>query len=245
MRVAVTCQGEDLEADVDSRFGRASKFLLVDTEKMAFELIENIQSLDLPQGAGIQTAQNIIQHSPDVVLTGNCGPKAFKVLKAAGVDTANVLIACTNTDETNIFTILVAKGLNSNLRIFAIGKKSESIKKLYIAGAEAVVSSSTAGGRAISKHAILPHVAEFVDRITLTKDAQITDLVISPKSRLVNMQLKNSGIREKTGVSILAIRRGEGIEPNPPSTTVLHANETLIVIGNREQIKMLSQITKG
>jgi len=167
-----------------------------------------------------------------------------EILKAAQTETADILIASTNTDETNIFTILVAKGLNPNLRIYAIGKKSESIKKLYIAGAEAVVSSSTAGGRAIAKHAILPHVAEFVDRITLTKDAQITDLVISPKSRLVNVQLKNSRIRESTGVSILAIKRGEELIPNPPSNTVLHANETLIVIGNREQIKMLSRITK-
>ncbi|MEE9151609.1 MAG: TrkA family potassium uptake protein [Thermoplasmata archaeon] len=168
-----------------------------------------------------------------------------EVLKAAWAETADILIASANTDEINIFTILVAKGLNPGLRIFAIGKKSESIKKLYIAGAEAVVSSSTTGGRAISKHAILPHVAEFVDRITLTKDAQITDLLISPKSRLVNVQLKNSRIRESMGVSILAIKRGEALIPNPPSNTVLHANETLIVIGNRQQIKMLSKITKG
>ncbi len=171
--------------------------------------------------------------------------KRKDVLKAAGCEDADILIAACDTDETNIFTILVAKGLNKKLRIFAIGKKSESIKKLYIAGAEAVVSSSTAGGRAIAKHAILPHVAEFVDRITLTKDAQITDLVISPKSRLVNVQLKNSRIRESTGVSILAIKKGNQLFPNPPSTTVLHAKETLIVIGNREQIKMLSKITKG
>jgi voltage-gated potassium channel len=168
-----------------------------------------------------------------------------EVLKDANVDSADILIAATDTDETNIFTILVAKGLNPGLRIFAIGKKSESIKKLYIAGAEAVVSSSAAGGRAISKHAILPSVAEFVDRITLTKDAQITDLVISPKSRLVNVQLANSRIRESTGVSILAIKRGEELIANPPSNTVLHAHETLVVIGNREQIKLLSRITKG
>ncbi len=167
------------------------------------------------------------------------------VLKAAGVSGAEILIACCDTDETNIFTILVAKGLNPHLRIFALGKKSESIKKLYMAGAEAVVFSSSAGGRAIAKHAIMPHVAEFVDRITLTKDVHISDLVISPKSRLVNVQLKNSRIRENTGVSILAIKRGKELIPNPPSNTVLHANETLIVIGNLEQIKVLARITKG
>ena len=86
MRIAVPSQGEDLTADVDMRFGRATQFLIVDTETMAFEIVLNSQNLDLPQGAGIQTAQNVIAYKPEVVLAGNCGPKAFRVLKAAGVE---------------------------------------------------------------------------------------------------------------------------------------------------------------
>ena len=77
MRIAVTSQGDDLEAKVDPRFGRTSRFLIVDTDSMSFKVIENSQSLDLPQGAGTQSAQNIAEHNPEVVLTGNCGPKAF------------------------------------------------------------------------------------------------------------------------------------------------------------------------
>jgi predicted Fe-Mo cluster-binding NifX family protein len=86
MRIAITAQGRDLDANVDSRFGRASQFLLVETETMEYQAIGNTQSLDLAQGAGIQAAQNILRHHPDAILTGNCGPKAFKVLGAAGVD---------------------------------------------------------------------------------------------------------------------------------------------------------------
>ncbi|MEW6665853.1 MAG: NifB/NifX family molybdenum-iron cluster-binding protein [Thermodesulfobacteriota bacterium] len=85
MRIAVTTNGIDLEGEVDARFGRTPKFLLVDTETMSARLVDNPQSLDLTQGAGIQAAQNILVHNPEVVLTGNCGPKAFKVLQAAGV----------------------------------------------------------------------------------------------------------------------------------------------------------------
>jgi predicted Fe-Mo cluster-binding NifX family protein len=85
MRVAITSQGDDLEGNVDARFGRAAKFLLVDTATMSLQVIENTQSLNLARGAGIQAAQNIIPHHPDVILTGNCGPKAFKVLQAAGL----------------------------------------------------------------------------------------------------------------------------------------------------------------
>ncbi len=85
MRIAVTTEGNDLDAQIDSRFGRASKFLIVDTETMRFDVIANTQSLDLAQGAGIQSAQNVLVHKPEVVLTGNCGPKAFRVLNAAGI----------------------------------------------------------------------------------------------------------------------------------------------------------------
>jgi predicted Fe-Mo cluster-binding NifX family protein len=85
MRIAVTSQGQDLEGEVEQRFGRAPWFLIVDTETLKFEAIENTQSTSLPQGAGIQAAQNVANSKPEAVLTGNCGPKAFKVLQAAGI----------------------------------------------------------------------------------------------------------------------------------------------------------------
>ena len=85
MKIAVTAQNGDLEAEVESRFGRAPSFIIVDTDTMAFDVVENTQSLDLPQGAGIQGAQNILPHKPEALLTGNCGPKAFRILRAAGI----------------------------------------------------------------------------------------------------------------------------------------------------------------
>ncbi|UCG12305.1 MAG: NifB/NifX family molybdenum-iron cluster-binding protein [Deltaproteobacteria bacterium] len=86
MIIAVTSHGKDLDGEVDPRFGRAKHFLLVDTETMHFQVVENHQSLNLPQGAGIQAAQNLTNHRAEVVLTGNCGPKAFKTLQAAGIE---------------------------------------------------------------------------------------------------------------------------------------------------------------
>lgn len=86
MKIAVTVERPDLDAPVDPRFGRAPYFLMVDSDTMAWEAVENKQSLDLAQGAGIQAAQNLLARSPGVVLTGNCGPKAFRVLQAGAVE---------------------------------------------------------------------------------------------------------------------------------------------------------------
>jgi len=57
MRIAVTTQGNDLGAQIDFRFGRAPKFLVLDTETMRFDVVANTQSLDLSQGAGIQSGR--------------------------------------------------------------------------------------------------------------------------------------------------------------------------------------------
>ena len=86
MKIAFSTSGADLNAPLDSRFGRAAKFLVYDTEAATFALIDNRQNLDAAQGAGIQSAQNVVAGGAQALVTGHCGPKAFRVLKAAGVD---------------------------------------------------------------------------------------------------------------------------------------------------------------
>jgi predicted Fe-Mo cluster-binding NifX family protein len=86
MKIAFSSKGKTIDSDIDPRFGRAGFFLLVDPETMEVMVIENKQNLQLPQGAGIQAAQMVIEQGAKTVLTGNCGPKAFKVLQAAGVN---------------------------------------------------------------------------------------------------------------------------------------------------------------
>lgn len=85
MKIAVTSKGKDLNSEVDPRFGRTQYFLIVDTETLNFDVVENTQNLNLPQGAGIQSSKKVVDSGADIVVTGNCGPKAFKALKSAGV----------------------------------------------------------------------------------------------------------------------------------------------------------------
>jgi predicted Fe-Mo cluster-binding NifX family protein len=85
MKIVIPTAGQNLSAEIAPRFGRAEQFLVIDPDTMDFEVVENSQNLDLSQGAGIQAARTIAAHAPDVLITINCGPKAFKVLKAAKI----------------------------------------------------------------------------------------------------------------------------------------------------------------
>jgi predicted Fe-Mo cluster-binding NifX family protein len=85
MKLVMTSTGDTLTCTLDPRFGRARYFIAVDTETGAFEAHDNRQNLQAAQGAGIQAAQSVVDMGAEAVVTGNVGPKAFRVLDAAGI----------------------------------------------------------------------------------------------------------------------------------------------------------------
>jgi len=85
MKVAVSSNGEDLNAQLDPRFGRCAYFLVVNPEDMSFEAFNN-ESAAQGSGAGIQAAQFLASQGVEAVITGNCGPNAVQTLLAAGVE---------------------------------------------------------------------------------------------------------------------------------------------------------------
>jgi len=89
MKIAVTSQGRELDSQVDPRFGRGAYILIVDSETLSFEVLDNKDNVNSLKGAGIQAAANIHNKGAEVLLTGFCGPNAFKTLNAAGVKVAN------------------------------------------------------------------------------------------------------------------------------------------------------------
>ncbi len=93
MKIAITATGPDLNANVDPFFGRCQYFLIVETDDLTHQAIKN-PNLALGSGAGIQSAQLLAKQGVRQVLTGNCGPKAYQTLAAAGLA---VSIGCSGT----------------------------------------------------------------------------------------------------------------------------------------------------
>ena len=89
MKVAFTTIGENLDSPLDPSFGRARNFLIYDLQTQTFEIISNQQNLSAAQGAGIQAAQTIVKSGSQVLITGHCGPKAFRVLEASRIKVFN------------------------------------------------------------------------------------------------------------------------------------------------------------
>lgn len=84
MQICITSQGDNLESEIDPRFGRAAYFIIINTDNMESESIQN-PYIQAGGGAGIQAAQFVANKEVKAVITGNIGPNSFQVLKEAGL----------------------------------------------------------------------------------------------------------------------------------------------------------------
>jgi predicted Fe-Mo cluster-binding NifX family protein len=84
MKIAVAASGNNLDAPVDPRFGRCAWFVIVDSDTMAFEAVQNPGAM-AGGGAGIQAAQVVASKGAQAVVAGNMGPNAHQALTAAGI----------------------------------------------------------------------------------------------------------------------------------------------------------------
>lgn len=85
MKIAISTTENSTDAIMDERFGRAPGFIVLDSSTAEHEFIDNQQNVDARQSAGIQSAQGLVNKGVDAVISGHCGPKAFRVLNDAGV----------------------------------------------------------------------------------------------------------------------------------------------------------------
>lgn len=85
MKIAISAAGGSPDSPMDARFGRAGYFQIFDDETGEYKVIDNTTGRDAMQGAGVQAGELVASQGVSVLITGHCGPKAFRVLNAAGV----------------------------------------------------------------------------------------------------------------------------------------------------------------
>lgn len=90
MKICITAVGGSLDSAADPRFGRCQYFVIVDSDTMEFEAIEN-SAISASGGAGIQAAQSIANKGIEVLITGSVGPNAFPILTASDIKVVSVV----------------------------------------------------------------------------------------------------------------------------------------------------------
>ncbi|MGD9383364.1 MAG: potassium channel protein [Desulfobacterales bacterium] len=163
----------------------------------------------------------------------------------AGIERAKGIISVLGTDADNVFLVLIAKGLNPDIFVVARANQDETEKTLYTAGTDKVVSPFALGARRVA-HAILrPTVIHFLE-LAFADDAtdiNVEEMTVSASSKLVDVSLQESGLRQEFDLIIISIKKADGtMSFNPKASYRFEAGDTIVAVGNSKGLMQAEKI---
>lgn len=215
-------------------YGRIGKVLCKHLKRKPIDLIviENNQEL-----------MSVMDEERNFYVSGDATDE--DTLIKAGIKQAKGLIAVLGTDADNVFLILTARQLNPDLFIIARASTQGTKSKLKSAGADYVESPYEMGAVSMAQRIIRPTVTSFLD-LAFTykrKDIQMEEIPISFSSSLANVMLKDSGIRQNYNLIIIAIKKPDGgMLFNPSFETVISGGDTVIAVGEEQNLQRLEKV---
>jgi voltage-gated potassium channel len=194
----------------------------------------------------IDSKEDIIQELADKNIPYIVGsPASDEPLEQAGVRHAKVLMACHDSDANNVFVVLSARVANPKLYIVARAGQRETESKLIKAGANRVISPYFIAGHRMAAMALRPITIEYLDTVMSSEHVNLglREFVIKEKSHIASKSLADTGIRQQSGATVLAIKKIDGhFDLQPGSKTVISAGDVLITIGTSEQLELLDKM---
>jgi voltage-gated potassium channel len=163
------------------------------------------------------------------------------VLKEAGIARARALVAALPSDADNLYVTLSAKELHPDIFVVARMDNEASESKFKHAGANRTMSPYGIGGRRLAMLTLRPLVVDFVDTTMTNRGRELTleNIELRPGSLVEGMTVKD-GIQKSGGAQILAVRKkNDRLITNPPSEMIMEIGDELVVIGTREQLRVI------
>lgn len=162
------------------------------------------------------------------------------VLREARIEHAKSLASVLPTDADNIYVVLSARMINTNLQIIARTTDDRAVEKMERAGANRVISPLMTSGIKMARFMLNPSLDDFIEIAdSQGNDLELADVQIEPDSKLVGQQLSQTGLGRQ-GVMVIGIRRedGERLMP-PPGDTMIMAGDSLFAFGPTESVNRM------
>ncbi len=170
-----------------------------------------------------------------------------QVLLDAGIERAEAVVACLSSDADNVFLTLSAKTLNPAIRVVSRAISGGSVGKLRRAGANEVICMHEISARRMATVLIQPNLVNLVDIMAPARNIflEVGEIQVDNNEEILAKSISEINLKRRTGALILAVRQGNGkVLFNPDSDYKMQSGDTLIIMGEREQIERVSGIYK-
>jgi voltage-gated potassium channel len=217
-----------------------------------FGRIGEVISRELSHNAiPIVVVDNLTQNTPALERSGYLhvfgNATQEEVLFSAGIERARGLISVVSSDADNVYIVLSARSMNPNLTIVSRAGESGSEQKLRRAGANEVISPYELGGHRMAQTILRPTVVDFMD-VALGEgiDLSLEEIPVGGNSDIIGKPIKDSGIRQRLDLIIVAIKRVDGTMIfNPQPDAPILKGDTLIALGSKVNLDKLMRLLEA
>ncbi len=145
------------------------------------------------------------------------------VLVKAGINETPAIIITTHDDNLNIYLTIYCRRLRPDVQIISRASLDRNLNTLQRAGANLVMSYSSLVTTTIM------NLLQPQKMLMLSEGLNVFRVGLNPG--LENRSLIQMRIREETGCSVVAVKRGEELFVNPDPAIVLQPGDALVLIG--------------
>ncbi|MBR2019007.1 MAG: Trk system potassium transporter TrkA [Clostridia bacterium] len=173
-----------------------------------------------------------------IAIQGNCA--SMQTLHAANVEMADLLIACTGSDELNLLCCMTAHAINPHLHTIARIRNHEYVEQTYrMRDTFALSMIFNPEQQAAQEIERLLRFPGFLKRDSFAKGrVEIVELRVDADSRLCNVPLSALNAIVKCKVLVCTVLR-EGQAITPDGRFVLHAGDRIFVTAPSENLALL------
>lgn len=165
-------------------------------------------------------------------LLGDAGQ--MEVLEKAGLKEAPAVIVTTNDDDINVYITLLCRRLRPDIQIISRATQERNVSTLHRAGADFVMSYASMGAN------IIFNLLKRSDILMLAEG--LNAFRIRTPEALAGKTLAETGVRRKTGCSVIALNEGKNFEVNPDPFRPLPADAEIVLIGSLEAEQKFFQL---
>lgn len=170
-----------------------------------------------------------------------------EILQMSAISKAKGLIACADSDTSNVFVTLSARVINPKILIIARASNVEAETKLKKAGANKVISPYYIAGNRMASLAMRPIAVDFLDTVMRNENVElvIEEYMVDDSAKVVGKNLAELQIKQKTGATILAIKRKNGkFDLQPTAKSMIEKDDVLVALGTIDQLKSLREMLR-
>lgn len=167
----------------------------------------------------------------------NLDPTDFETYDKIGIENASLVVAA-GDDMTNTNITFTVREYNPDVKIVSTAASSDSVDILKLAGANHVLQMGEVLGRSLARRTLggnaRVHVIGHMDELVIGE-------AVAQETPLIGKTLRDSKLREATGVMVVGIwERGKFTQPLPD--TVITERTVLVLAGSVEQMRSYDEL---